>query len=158
MKARCDHAAQMCYAQADAALRRQADAALRRARARLSPTRELTAREPRSRCHRRNPGPAVAHPEGNMAATEPEDSDPALNPDLARGSTARLSQMGDDKIAQLCAKYDKDGNGKFAPRHGHLQRPVLRILVARLGLVCRRRRFGRERRRKEEREEERVRH
>jgi len=48
-----------------------------------------------------------------MAATEPEDSDPALNPDLARGSTARLSQMGDDKIAQLCAKYDKDGNGKF---------------------------------------------
>ena len=36
-----------------------------------------------------------------MAATEPEDSDPALNPDLARGSTARLSQMGDDKIAQL---------------------------------------------------------
>ena len=82
-----------------------------------------------------------------MAATEPEDSDPALNPDLARGSTARLSQMGDDKIAQLCAKYD-----------GHLQRPVLRILVARLGLVCRRRRFGRERRRKEEREEERVRH
>ena len=48
-----------------------------------------------------------------MAATEPEESDPALNPDLARGSTARLSQMGDDKIAQLCAKYDKDGNGKF---------------------------------------------
>ena len=60
-----------------------------------------------------NPGPAVADPEGNMAATEPEDSDPALNPDLPRGSTARLSQMGDDKIAQLCAKYDKDGNGKF---------------------------------------------
>ena len=48
-----------------------------------------------------------------MAATEPEDSDPAPNPDLARGSTARLSQIGDDKIAQLCAKYDKDGNGKF---------------------------------------------
>ena len=48
-----------------------------------------------------------------MAATEPEDSDPALNPDLARGSTARLSQMGDDKIAQLCAKYDKNGDGVF---------------------------------------------
>ena len=59
-----------------------------------------------------------------MAATEPEDSDPALNPDLARGSTARLSQMGDDKIAQLCAKYDKAnkarrrGEGQVAHMQG----------------------------------------